>query len=122
MAKLQIKENHNIEFKQSWGRGIDKIIHESEKFNDITPKFRLDNGLWVEFNFNMPEKMAGKMAGKIIEVIRRNPSITIPEMSSAIGVSERTLARKLQSMQKEGKLKRVGGRKEGSWMIIEFKD
>jgi ATP-dependent DNA helicase RecG len=37
---------------ESWGRGIDKIINESEKFNGITPKFRFDNGLWVEFDFN----------------------------------------------------------------------
>ena len=52
---------------ESWGRGIDKIIDESEKFNGITPKFRFDNGLWVEFNFNelmddVPNKLGDKLA------------------------------------------------------------
>ena len=51
---------------ESWGRGIDKIIDESEKFNGITPKFRFDNGLWVEFNYNelmddVPNKLGEKL-------------------------------------------------------------
>ncbi len=37
---------------ESWGRGIEKIIEESQKFNGITPQFRWENGLWVEFYFN----------------------------------------------------------------------
>lgn len=37
---------------ESWGRGIEKIINESKKFNGITPQFRWQNGLWVEFYFN----------------------------------------------------------------------
>jgi len=51
---------------ESWGRGIDKIISESEKFNGITPKFRFDNGLWVEFYFkelmdDIPNKLENKL-------------------------------------------------------------
>ena len=106
-------------FIESWGRGIDKIIKESESFNNITPSFKYDSGLWVEFEFRMLEKMSGKMSGKIVELIQNNSSITIPEMASIVGVTERTIRRKLQNLQENNILKRVGGRKEGTWMIIE---
>ncbi len=63
--------------------------------------------------------MSGKMSGKIVELIQNNSSITIPEMASIVGVTERTIRRKLQNLQENNILKRVGGRKEGVWMIIE---
>lgn len=63
--------------------------------------------------------MSGKMSRKIIELIQNNSSITIPEMASIVGVTERTIRRKLQNLQENNVLKRVGGRKEGVWMITE---
>jgi ATP-dependent DNA helicase RecG len=56
-------ENQNIEFKQSWGRGIERIVEESKKFNGITPKFRYDGGLWVEFYFKTQDKNLGNRVG-----------------------------------------------------------
>ena len=39
-------------FIESWGRGIEKIISESKEFNTVSPEFRWENGLWVEFKFD----------------------------------------------------------------------
>jgi ATP-dependent DNA helicase RecG len=36
-------------FIESWGRGIEKIITESQRYNATTPQFRYDGGLWVSF-------------------------------------------------------------------------
>jgi len=56
-------------FIESWGRGIDKIIDESEKFNGITPKFRFDNGLWVEFYFNeLTDDVPNKLGDKLTKI------------------------------------------------------
>ncbi len=64
-------------------------------------------------------KMSGKTSGKIVENISANPAITIPELAEIIGVSERTIERHLQKLQKDGLLKRVGPKKGGHWLIVQ---
>jgi ATP-dependent DNA helicase RecG len=68
------------------GRGIEKIIEESQKFNGIIPHFRWENGLWVEFYFNnTPNKIKNtetmvktreKTREKNLALIISNPNIT----------------------------------------------
>ena len=64
-------------------------------------------------------KTSGKTSGKILELIESNKNITIPEIASIIGVTERSIERNIQNLQKENKLKRVGSAKGGHWEIIK---
>ncbi len=66
-------------------------------------------------------KMSGKTSGKIIEHINANSHITIPELAEMIGVTERTIQRNLQKLQKEGKVKRIGPAKGGYWKVLKPK-
>ena len=61
----------------------------------------------------------GKASGKILEACREKPSVTIPELAELIGITERSVQRNIQNLQKDGLLRRVGGRKEGHWEVIE---
>ena len=61
----------------------------------------------------------GKTSGKILEVCRETPSITIHELADLIGITERSVQRNIQNLQKEGLLRRIGGRKEGRWKVME---
>ena len=61
----------------------------------------------------------GKTSGKILDACRESPSITIPEMAEKIGVTERSVQRNIQKLQADSFLRRVGGRKEGYWEVIE---
>jgi ATP-dependent DNA helicase RecG len=45
-------------------------------------------------------------------------SITIPELSQLIGVSERSVERNIKNLQDSKKLKRVGPDKGGHWEVI----
>ncbi len=65
--------------------------------------------------------MSGKTSGKIIEIIKSNKYITIPELAKIIGVTERSIERNLQKLQKEGKIKRIGPARGGYWKIIKLK-
>ncbi len=60
-----------------------------------------------------------KTSGKIIELILQNASITIPEMASKIGITERSIERNIRKLQTEGKLKRIGPAKGGHWVVKE---
>ena len=60
----------------------------------------------------------GKTSGKILKAIEMDGTITIPELASRIGVTERSIERNIQKLQSDGLLRRTGGRKEGHWEIV----
>ena len=55
----------------------------------------------------------------IIELIKDNAFVTIPEMSQKTGVVVRTIKRDIENLQAKGVLTREGGRKEGRWVVKE---
>lgn len=61
----------------------------------------------------------GKASGMILDACQANSSITIPELAVRIGITERSVQRNIQKLQREGLLQRVGGRKEGHWEVEE---
>jgi ATP-dependent DNA helicase RecG len=61
----------------------------------------------------------GRTAEKILNLIKANPEITIPEISSIIGVSDRSIERNIQKLQEGNLLKRVGANKGGHWEVLE---
>lgn len=61
----------------------------------------------------------GITSGKILDACRERASITIPDLASKIGVTERSIQRNIQKLQDLGFLKRVGGRKEGHWEVLK---
>ena len=64
-------------------------------------------------------KVAAKMAGKIIELIRENPAITIPELAKALKKPERTTERLLQALKSEEIIGRIGPARGGRWEVLE---
>jgi ATP-dependent DNA helicase RecG len=74
----------------------------------------------------IPQKTSGRRresvgiaSGKILDACRENGAITIPELAALIGITERSIERNIQSLRKKGLLRRVGGRKEGRWEVVE---
>ncbi|MBU0910540.1 MAG: putative DNA binding domain-containing protein [Proteobacteria bacterium] len=64
-------------------------------------------------------KTSGETSGKIIEFMRKNSLITIPELAEKIGVTERSVERNIQKLQASGVVRRVGPAKGGHWEVIE---
>ena len=54
----------------------------------------------------------------ILQMIQKDDTITIKEMTQKTNVSDITIKRDLAYLQKTGFLIREGGRKEGHWVII----
>lgn len=59
----------------------------------------------------------GKTAGKILAACRERSDITVPELAERLGASGRTVQRHIRKLQQDGLLKRVGGRKQGHWVV-----
>jgi ATP-dependent DNA helicase RecG len=67
------------------------------------------------------EKGSRKTSGKIIELIKENEFITLPEIAERIGITERSVERNIQNLQKERIICRVGPAKGGHWEVVDEK-
>ncbi len=65
------------------------------------------------------EENVGKSSGKILELIKDNMYISIPEMAENIGVLERSIERNIENLRKDRLLTRIGPAKGGYWKITE---
>ena len=69
---------------------------------------------------NVSGKRSGKASGKILAAVRQNARITLPELASEIGITERSVEKNIQKLQDEGLLRRIGAAKGGHWEIAEI--
>ena len=63
-------------------------------------------------------KMSGKTSGKILTAFLQDVNLTIPELASLIGVTERSIERNIKKLQEQGRLHRVGAARGGHWVVI----
>ncbi|MCI6050071.1 ATP-binding protein [Phocaeicola plebeius] len=122
---------------EAWGRGIERIITACKNDGFSTPEFRCDaSGIWTIFKYEYPErattqKTAQKTAQKIglnlteqqraiLSFLKEYPGATRKEISeNLLNITEDGVKYNLSRLQELGLLKRVGGRKQGYWQILE---
>ena len=68
-------------------------------------------------NDNRPEYRISNLDDMIINSIKNNKYITIPELANIVNKSEITVHRHLDDLGKKGIVSRVGSRKTGYWKI-----
>ena len=54
----------------------------------------------------------------ILEILEKQPKITLQEIADKIGKSLRTVKMSIKALQESGKIERVGGKKEGRWKVL----
>jgi predicted HTH transcriptional regulator len=81
------------------------------------PEYKYDfSGFFREFklsNYNVPEETSVKTSVKILEAIKSNNQITIPELVEIISATTRSIEKNIQNLQQEGKFVRIGPAKGG---------
>ena len=55
----------------------------------------------------------------ILNVLRQDAGLSIPEVALRIGKSESAVERAIRKLRHEGKLERIGPAKGGSWKVLE---
>ena len=109
------------------GTGTGDMIHRCRNAGLKEPEFTISDGfeltIWrvpsAKMSGEMSGEMSGKVAGKILELIRANPAITIPELAKALKKTERTIERLLHNLKAEEIIGRVGPTKGGRWEVLE---
>lgn len=62
-------------------------------------------------------KTSGKTSEKILTELKQDGNLTIHELASLIGVTERSIERNIKKLQEQGRLARVGPAKGGHWEV-----
>ena len=64
-------------------------------------------------------KGSQKSSQKIIELMRRNPEITIAGLALALGVTDRAIKKQIEKLKAQGHVRRIGPDKGGHWEVVE---
>jgi len=65
------------------------------------------------------QKTVEKTVEKILLLMKENPKITISELSKQTGLSRRGVEWNIEKLKKEGRMRRIGGRKGGHWEVLK---
>ena len=66
---------------------------------------------------NLGTNVANSVTDKIVDAVRENPRITLDGIARLTGLSRRTVAREVESLKAEGRLKRIGSTRSGHWDV-----
>lgn len=109
-----------------YNRGIARVRRELKENGNPDAVFDYKNlgvfGVTVFdalFDKDSVEKTSVKTSVKILEYIRKNPNITIPEIAEKLDKTARTIEMAISTLKKKGKLKRIGPDKGGHWEVID---
>ena len=121
---------------ESWGRGIEKIKRECEKWGIPSPEYDYGmSGLMLTFRANPAQlaeslgktsvetsvettKMSVKTPERILAILTENPNLTLAEVADMIGKTLRTVERATAKLAREERLRFIGSRKAGYWRVL----
>lgn len=124
-----------LDYMEKRGSGLTRICNETKALDgykdELKPMFKStptqfqtilyasSDELGLENVTKDVTKELSERQNIILDLIKKNPLVTIPEMSLKIGVVIRTVKRDIEYLQSNGFIIREGGRKEGHWKILK---
>ena len=118
---------HDAGYVEKWGQGIEKVVDACKGNSNPPPEFSIVTGSLVatlpirKHEERPPVVPIVTLEGLDYEIVKKmiiNPYITGVELSSELGVTERTITRHITSLRKDGVIAREGGDKTGSWIVM----
>ena len=82
------------------------MLHKRQQFPESAPGKGAESG----------QKSRLKSGQKIVELMRENPSITIAELVSELGMSRSGISKQIAKLKAEGVIEREGSDKSGRWI------
>jgi ATP-dependent DNA helicase RecG len=121
---------------EQWGSGIPRIREACRQEGLKSPELSED-GMFVRLTvfrrINEPivyEKRTEYTSGmskvqetekekdQVYQLVKQNESLTVKQISNIVGISQASAQRRLDALQKDKRISRVGSKKTGKWKII----
>jgi len=113
---------------EKYGSGIQRIIEYFNKANLPAPDFKnIAEGFMVTVfvDDRLGDRLGDKLGDKlgdnqkmILKLIEKDPSISLSQLSKAIGISQTAIENNIKKFKEKGILKRFGSAKSGYWKLI----
>jgi predicted HTH transcriptional regulator len=118
---------------ESWGRGIERMVQTCIEAGLAAPVLKVEaNGVWVIFIFasarvetsvktsvKTSAKTSVKTSVALLELLGKNPEMTLAEVAGAIGLSVRAVEMASAKLVKTGQLRYIGPQRGGHWEVTE---
>lgn len=106
-------------FIEKYGSGISRIKLLCKEHGLPKPVFReMQKGFKVIVYKEATQKTTKE---KILDLLSTDNKLTRESLAQELSVSPDTIKQHLANLQKENRLKRVGGRKDGHWEVLDDK-
>ena len=107
----------NLTFKQLCIYYEEKNLEPTDRsIFEISPSFTVVKFPFEEAFITQHDKINDKI-NSTIDLLKYNPTATIPDLVEVTGKSQSTISRELREYQKTGLLRREGSRKTGRWVV-----
>ncbi len=110
-------------FIEAWGRGILRIINDFRKVGLPDPLLEETMGgimVTIYRGKDVVKDVVKDKDKEVINLIIQDNTITANKIGEIMKISSRTAQRILENLQNQKRIERIGGRKEGHWVIIEL--
>lgn len=121
-----------LDYMEKRGSGLSRICNETKALDgyreELKPFFKstptqFQTTIYASMTDknvgDVPETKLAERQRKILNLVRKSPTITGKQMSETLSVSQRTIERDLSALQKSGILKREGKDNDGFWAIVK---
>lgn len=72
-----------------------------------------------EVTVNMTFALPGKTPEATLRILAELPGLSIPQVATRLGKSERAIERAIRALRESGHVERIGPAKGGHWKVIE---
>ena len=128
-----------LDYMEKRGSGLTRICNETKALegykDELKPVFKStptqfqtiifassDASNVGNYDGDMSETKLTERQQKILDLIKKSPTITGKQMLETLSVSQRTIERDLSALQKKGVLKHEGKDNDGTWIILKTKN
>ena len=121
---------NQLHISETSGRGVPKITsfygRDAIKIRDnnilVVIPLNWINNVGDKVVDNVGDNLIGKLnktQKKIVEEMRNNPNITLPQLMIEIGLGKTAIQNNVTFLRKNGYIERIGSNKTGYWKIIK---
>ena len=114
---------YQTQYIERMGTGTGDMIRRCREAGLPEPEFRVTDGftatIWRRANTKSSGKSSGKTANQIINMIRKQPDITIPELAQHLGITERGVEKQMRQLKGDEVIGRLGPAKGGHWVVLK---
>jgi len=107
---------------EKYGSGYIRVREEIQEYPTMVFEYKESgDGYFVKLSYTEQKTTQKTTKEQILELLKEDKKLTRNTLAQFVGVSPDTIKQHLSKLQNDKLLKRVGGRKDGYWEVLDAK-